>query len=326
MQRQAISAPGHAGIPAQLRPRAHASPKVADGACGASHDLGCGCDDPADAAGWSFLLGDATPLVVSLLANTLEALVVQSENALASVGADLASPEPSFADFHAARPPAIPIASYLERIHRYAHCSPVCFVAAFAFLDRAARRGSRAGTLPLTRHNVHRLLMTAIMVAAKFLDDAFYNNAYYARVGGISTEEINRLELRLLALLDFRLHVLPEELRRYAEHLYKASNGVGVYAMAVVAAPAPAMEPSFAAMAVATAIHQQQEQAMKAHVLMGGSDAGLMYSPALEPAPYYPIHAAAPVPEASSPQGMDSASTTPRSYAQVARVGSEPFG
>ena len=35
----------------------------------------------------------------------------------------------------------------------------------------------------------------------------FFNNAFYARVGGISTIEMNRLELDLLFNLDFRLKV-----------------------------------------------------------------------------------------------------------------------
>ena len=38
--------------------------------------------------------------------------------------------------------------------------------------------------------NVHRLLITSIMLASKFFDDVYYNNAYYARVGGISNIEV----------------------------------------------------------------------------------------------------------------------------------------
>ena len=38
--------------------------------------------------------------------------------------------------------------------------------------------------------NVHRLLITSIMLASKFFDDVYYNNAYYARVGGISNTEV----------------------------------------------------------------------------------------------------------------------------------------
>jgi hypothetical protein len=33
-----------------------------------------------------------------------------------------------------------------------------------------------------------------MVVSAKFADDTFYKNSYYAKVGGISTEEMNNLE------------------------------------------------------------------------------------------------------------------------------------
>ena len=35
----------------------------------------------------------------------------------------------------------------------------------------------------LTALNVHRLLITSLMLAAKFFDDLFYNNAFYAKLG-----------------------------------------------------------------------------------------------------------------------------------------------
>ena len=36
--------------------------------------------------------------------------------------------------------------------------------------------------------------MCAIMVAAKFVDDFYYKNDYYAKIGGINKSEINILE------------------------------------------------------------------------------------------------------------------------------------
>ena len=33
-------------------------------------------------------------------------------------------------------------------------------------------------------------LPRSIMLASKFFDDVYYNNAYYARVGGISNTEV----------------------------------------------------------------------------------------------------------------------------------------
>ncbi|CAN1246856.1 CYCP3-1 [Linum grandiflorum] len=58
----------------------------------------------------------------------------------------------------------------------------------------------------LTSLNVHRLLITSIMLAAKFVDDAFFNNAYYARVGGISTGELNNWKEKLLQTDSTRLN------------------------------------------------------------------------------------------------------------------------
>ncbi|KAK9291959.1 hypothetical protein L1049_019911 [Liquidambar formosana] len=42
-----------------------------------------------------------------------------------------------------------------------------------------------------------------------------YNNAYYAKVGGVSTAEMNSLELKFLLSLEFRLHVTPEMFSEY---------------------------------------------------------------------------------------------------------------
>lgn len=66
---------------------------------------------------------------------------------------------------------------------------------------------------------MHRLLITAVLVAAKFLDDSYFNNAYYAKVGGISLEEMNALELDFLLRCDFRLHVVPEDFDSVCERL-----------------------------------------------------------------------------------------------------------
>lgn len=64
--------------------------------------------------------------------------------------------------------PTISIQSYLERIFKYANCSPSCFIVAYVYLDRFTQRQP---SLPINSLNVHRLLITSVMVAAKFMDD-----------------------------------------------------------------------------------------------------------------------------------------------------------
>jgi hypothetical protein len=97
------------------------------------------------------------------------------------------------------------------RVAKYAKCSPACFVQALALIFRLAKRDA---AYQLTGLNVHRLVLTGVLLSAKFLDDHYYNNAFYAKVGGVSTAELNRLEVEMLQLLGFRLLVPREELEQ----------------------------------------------------------------------------------------------------------------
>ncbi|KAJ6676334.1 CYCLIN [Salix viminalis] len=120
--------------------------------------------------------------------------------------------------FHGLTRPAISIQNYLERIFKYANCSPSCFVVAYVYLDRFAQRQS---CLPLDSFNVHRLLITSVLISVKFMDDIYYNNAFYAKVGGISTREMNLLEVDFLFGLGFQLNVTPATFHLYCSHLQR---------------------------------------------------------------------------------------------------------
>ncbi|KAF5744264.1 cyclin-U4-1 [Tripterygium wilfordii] len=120
--------------------------------------------------------------------------------------------------FHGLTRPSISIQSYLDRIFKYANCSPSCFIVAYVYLDRFAQSQP---SLPINSFNVHRLLITSVMVAAKFMDDMYYNNGYYAKVGGISKTEMNYLELDFLFGLGFNLNVTPNTFYTYCSYLQK---------------------------------------------------------------------------------------------------------
>lgn len=99
---------------------------------------------------------------------------------------------------------------YIARLRKYAHCSESVFVHALALLRRLASLDYR---LQISPYNVHRLMITAVMISAKFLDHAWFTSSYYAKVGGIATvNEMNAMELAMLKLLDFRVFVQPDEL------------------------------------------------------------------------------------------------------------------
>lgn len=86
---------------------------------------------------------------------------------------------------------------------------------ALIYIDRLIQRNN----FLLTELNVHRVVITAILLAAKFFDDAYYNNAYYSKVGGVLSSEMNGLEVDFLFRINFSLHVTPEVFEKYKAEL-----------------------------------------------------------------------------------------------------------
>ncbi|KAG2573721.1 cyclin-P4-1-like [Panicum virgatum] len=161
-----------------------------------------------------------TPRVVGVLSALLERVVERNDAAADELAAgDAPAPAASLAPasaFRATERPDISVPSYMARIARFAGCSPACYVVAYVYLDRLLRRGQRRrAALAVDSYSVHRLLITAVLAAVKFMDDVCYNNAYFARVGGISLAEMNYLEVDFLFAVGFDLNVSPETFGRY---------------------------------------------------------------------------------------------------------------
>jgi hypothetical protein len=89
------------------------------------------------------------------------------------------------------------------------------------------------------------------MLASKFFDDVYYNNAYYARVGGISNSEVNSLEMEMLRMISFSLFVSQEQYTEYRGSLYSHVQPEPVPALrastssSCAAATATTVSPSF---------------------------------------------------------------------------------
>lgn len=160
------------------------------------------------------------PQVLSLLSSVFERTVQMNKRLLDST----TTTKDTISIFHGPRAPDLSIHSYIERIFKYSKCSPSCFILAQIYIDRYLQQPG----VRLTCLNVHRLVMTSVVIAAKFIDDAFFNNAYYARVGGVSTQEMNKLEINLLFSLDFRLQVNMGTFGRYCLQLEKEAVGYHV--------------------------------------------------------------------------------------------------
>lgn len=103
------------------------------------------------------------PRVLSLLSSLLEKSVQINELQL-----EAKHDKDVLTIFHGLRAPSLSIRQYIDRIFKYSGCSPSCFVVANIYVDRFLQNTE----VQLTSLNVHRLLITSVLLAAKFMDDA----------------------------------------------------------------------------------------------------------------------------------------------------------
>jgi len=118
--------------------------------------------------------------------------------------------------FHALQATQITIKFYLQRIAKYSSCSEECFVLALIYIDRIIRKNSNFRVNSL---NVHRLMITSIMLGAKYSYNHYFNNAYFGKIGGVSLKEMNLLEIEFLFMINFNLYVETSMYETYNERL-----------------------------------------------------------------------------------------------------------
>mmetsp|Transcript_10763 Transcript_10763/g.9694 ORF Transcript_10763/g.9694 Transcript_10763/m.9694 type:complete len:368 (-) Transcript_10763:389-1492(-) len=155
-------------------------------------------------------------VIIKVIAKVLDRLIEINEQAR-NQSAEIIT------KFHSLYAPDVSLEQYLQRIKKYANCSISCFVIALIYIDRLiAKQG-----LAISRLNVHRLLITSVMIAIKFHEDDYYKNTFYAKLGGLSLEpviggggsEINILERELLSYLEFHCMVDTPVFNRYMREL-----------------------------------------------------------------------------------------------------------
>jgi hypothetical protein len=61
--------------------------------------------------------------------------------------------------------------------------------------------------------------LACVLLAIKYNEDDYYSNEFYSRVGGVSLDEINTLELEALVGITHRLFVEENFFNKYRNYL-----------------------------------------------------------------------------------------------------------
>eukprot|EP01065_Artemidia_motanka_P050261 TRINITY_DN8556_c0_g1_i1.p2 TRINITY_DN8556_c0_g1~~TRINITY_DN8556_c0_g1_i1.p2 ORF type:complete len:205 (+),score=81.34 TRINITY_DN8556_c0_g1_i1:86-616(+) len=115
--------------------------------------------------------------------------------------------------YDASKAPKVDLAEYIGRWCEYTETGDAEVVCAVVFVDRLCT----AAGLTLSLRNVHRVILAAMLVATKWREERPFKMSYYARVGGVSMDEISRLETCLIQDIEWELHVDEHLARKYLQ-------------------------------------------------------------------------------------------------------------
>ena len=109
--------------------------------------------------------------------------------------------------------PSISIKNFFERICNFCKIENSTLILILIYIDRFCDFNE----IQLNYFIIHKLIIASLIISIKFNEDNFYSNKIYAKICGINKEEINKLEIEFLKLIDFNLFVDEEIFFEYSE-------------------------------------------------------------------------------------------------------------
>ena len=115
---------------------------------------------------------------------------------------------------------SLSIKKYLLRLVKYTQVESSTLIAMLIFIDRLCELNN----FIVNSYNVYKILFSSLIMAIKYNEDEYYDNKFYAKVGGVTLKEMNILEISFLKLIDFKLYISEEIFETYFENIIEAMN------------------------------------------------------------------------------------------------------
>ncbi len=72
--------------------------------------------------------------------------------------------------------------------------------------------------------NLYEIFVVALVLSSKYLNDRNASNSAWSRISGISLENLNRMEMLLLSVIEYRLHVEVDLFNRWVKFLFQPTR------------------------------------------------------------------------------------------------------
>ena len=111
--------------------------------------------------------------------------------------------------------PSISIKDYLLRLSKHAKVNESTIILILIYIDRICKMNH----FTLTYYNIHKLILSAFVLAIKYNEENYYKMIYYAKLGGVSLSELKYLESEYLILIQYKLYVETKLFDKYYNDL-----------------------------------------------------------------------------------------------------------
>lgn len=180
--------------------------------------------------------------LINLITRMLQSLINLNDRSVpdsishphAPAAAGVAAPEEKkklLTRYHSRTPPAISIHTYLSRLTKFNNFTQATMLTTIYYIDLLSHNFQPYFTL--NSWTVHRFLLVATMLAQKSLEDFFYTNDHYAKVGGVALTELNCLELDFLNRVDWKV-VPAKQLLNGKTSIKHSKEVLGLYYVQLV--------------------------------------------------------------------------------------------
>ena len=154
--------------------------------------------------------------VIEIVADILEEIVKDNEkNNENEINKSDSNESAIISVFTSNKTPQISIKKYLTRIMKYSKPETSTVIICLIYIDKICENSS----LQLSIYNIHRIILSCMILALKYNEDDYYSNKYYAKVGGISLKELNELEYNIMVLLQFNFFIDDITYEKYQAQL-----------------------------------------------------------------------------------------------------------
>ena len=71
---------------------------------------------------------------------------------------------------------------------------------------------------------IYRIILSSLVIGIKLNEDHYFDNLFYAKVGGVTKKEINAIEYEFLAKVNFNVYINDNLYYKYHNYLLKTNE------------------------------------------------------------------------------------------------------